>query len=81
MLMQEAIQSRIVGVLESVRGYLQQDGGDVEFVDFDRESGIARVRLTGACKTCPMSMMTLRAGIERMVKKHIPEIVRIEATE
>lgn len=73
------IEDRILEALHSVRPYLQQDGGDVELVDFNEETGILNVRLTGACKTCPMSVMTLRAGIERVLRRAIPEIKRVES--
>ena len=65
-------------VLEKVRPYLQLDGGDVEFRDI-LEDGIVRVKLLGSCDGCPLSMMTLRAGIERALMQEIPEVTRIEA--
>ena len=65
-------------VLEKVRPYLQLDGGDVEFKDI-LEDGIVRVKLLGSCDGCPLSMMTLRAGIERALMQEIPEVTRIEA--
>lgn len=72
------IAQRVTKTLESVRPYLQQDGGDVEFDKFIPETGVLFVRLVGACRDCPMSMMTLRAGIERILRKEIPEIRRVE---
>jgi len=71
---------KIEKALQSVRPYLVADGGDVEFVSFN-EDGIVEVRLTGACVGCPMSLMTLRAGIERALMRDIPEIKRVEAVE
>lgn len=65
-------------VLEKVRPYLLQDGGDVELVSINEDNTID-VRLTGACRTCPLSMMTLRAGIERELMLKIPEIKRVES--
>jgi len=65
-------------VLEKVRPYLQMDGGNVEFSEI-LENGIVRVRLLGSCNGCPLSMMTLRAGIERALMKEIPDVKRIEA--
>lgn len=73
------VEEKIDEALLSVRPYLQQDGGDVEVVEFNDTTGILTVRLTGACKTCPMSTMTLRAGIERVLRRAIPEIRRIES--
>ena len=66
------MKEKIQEALNKVRPSLQADGGDVEFVDF--EDGIVKVRLQGACRGCPMSQMTLRDGIEKFLKKEIPEI-------
>lgn len=65
-------------VVEKIRPYLQQDGGDVEVVNVT-EDNIVEVRLMGACRGCPMSMMTLRAGIERFIMMEIPEVKRVES--
>lgn len=67
----------IVESLEHVRPYLQIDGGDVEFVRIT-EDGIVEVRLTGSCLLCPMSNMTLRAGIERALMLDFEEVRRVE---
>jgi len=71
------VRERVEKVLAKLRPYLQRDGGDIELVDVD-EDGVVRVRLTGACVGCPMSQMTLKMGIERELKKEIPEIKRVE---
>jgi Fe-S cluster biogenesis protein NfuA len=63
--------------LEQVRSYLQRDGGDVEFVRMT-DDGIVEVRLTGSCVSCPMSLMTLRAGVERALMLAHAEIRRVE---
>lgn len=65
-------------VVEKIRPYLQQDGGDVEVVNVT-DDNIVEVRLVGACRGCPMSMMTLRAGIERFIMMEIPEVKRVES--
>lgn len=70
--------SDVQKVLEKVRPYLLKDGGDVELVSINEDNTID-VRLTGACRTCPLSMMTLRAGIERELMLEIPEIKRVES--
>ena len=75
--MSEPIEQRIQIALDKVRPYLQEDGGDVELVRM-RDDGILEVSLTGTFKRCPMSLMTLRAGVERAVMKDIPEIRRVE---
>lgn len=69
------LRERIQEVLEKeIRPGLQMDGGDVEFVNFDENTGTVSVRLKGACGTCPMSVMTLQLGIERILKDRIPEV-------
>lgn len=63
--------------LEKVRPALQADGGDVELVDV--EGGVVKVRLTGACGGCPMASITLKNGIEALLKKEIPSVERVES--
>lgn len=70
---------RIEEVLESIRPAIQADGGDVEFLEFDEESGVVAVRLMGACESCPISMMTLREGIERRMKGAVPGVMEVTA--
>lgn len=72
------LQDEILKALESIRPFLQADSGDVELVDISVD-GIVTVKLTGACEICPMSVMTLRAGIERSLMRQVPGIKRIEA--
>lgn len=74
----DELENRVKDALQIIRPYLQADGGDVELVQVTKD-GIVEVRLTGACGTCPMSQMTLRAGIERALIRNIPEIRRVEA--
>ena len=62
-------------VLEEIRPSLQADGGDVELVDVN--DGVVRVRLTGHCGGCPMSTMTLKMGIERLLKSKVPEVKEV----
>lgn len=76
--MLEQIEDRIIRELNSIRHYLQEDGGDIEFVRFDEYSQIAFVRFTGNCATCPLRIMTLRGGIQRFLIQRIPEIWRVE---
>lgn len=64
--------------LNSIRPFLQKDGGDVELIEVTSEN-IVKVRLTGACETCSMSASTLKAGIEEAVKNAIPEIQAVES--
>jgi Fe-S cluster biogenesis protein NfuA len=72
------MQEKVEDVLNKIKPSLQADGGDVELVEVG-EDGIIKVRLTGACGSCPMSQMTLKMGIEKMLKKEIPEVVEVVA--
>jgi Fe-S cluster biogenesis protein NfuA len=77
--MVETVEKRIQKALDDVRPNLQADGGDVEFVAF--KNGIVQVRLQGHCAGCPMSMMTLKQGIENYLKKQVPEVTTVEAVQ
>ena len=68
---------RIQAVLEEIRPALQADGGDLEFIDFNE--GVVVIRMKGACGNCPMSMMTLKNGIEARLKSRIPEVQGVES--
>ena len=72
------MKNEIQKALNTIRPYLQADNGDVELVDVS-EDGIVKVRLTGSCEICPLSVMTLRAGIERAIMNEVPAVKRIEA--
>lgn len=71
------LRSRVEQVLDTIRPYIQGDGGDIELVDI--VSGMVQIRLAGACVGCMHSMMTLQAGVERMLKEALPEIKGVEA--
>jgi len=72
--MREKVQS----ALDRIRPTLQKDGGDVVLVDVS-EDGVVTVQLTGACKGCPMSQMTLKNGIEKFLKAEVPEVKSVES--
>ena len=72
------MQEKVEKALLKVRSFLQADGGDVELVEVTQE-GVVRVRLTGACGGCPMASMTLKTGIEKILKEEVPEVKRVEA--
>lgn len=72
------MRDKVQKVLEQIRPALQKDGGDVMLEDVT-DDGIVKVRLTGACKGCPMSQMTLKQGIEKILKAEIPEIKEVES--
>jgi Fe-S cluster biogenesis protein NfuA len=67
------MKDRILSAINQIRPNLQADGGDVELVEVG-EDGVVKVRLTGACRGCPMSQMTLKMGIEKFLKKEVPEV-------
>ncbi|MBI5212891.1 MAG: NifU family protein [Nitrospirae bacterium] len=71
-------RTKVEEVINKVRPYLRRDGGDVELVDIT-DDNVVKVRLVGACGTCPMSIMTLKGGIEAELKKAIPELKAVEA--
>lgn len=72
------ITKKVENVIAQIRPYLQQDGGDIEFIEFTDEN-IVNVRLLGACGSCPYSTMTLKNGVETAMKKAIPEVKSVEA--
>lgn len=76
--MSDILHDNVLKALETIRPYLKADGGDVELVKVSPE-GIVEVKLTGACSDCPMSQMTLRAGVERALIREVPGIRRVEA--
>lgn len=69
-------KEKVQEVLDKVRPSLQADGGDCELVKV-REDGVIEVKLQGACGSCPMATLTLKAGIERVLKEEIPEVVEV----
>lgn len=72
------MKERIEAAINKVRPALQADGGNVELVEVTPE-GVVKVRLTGACGGCPMSQMTLKMGIERVIKQEVPEVKEVVA--
>jgi Fe-S cluster biogenesis protein NfuA len=72
------IKEKIENALEKVRPSLQADGGDVQLVDVN-EDGLVKVKLMGACGGCPMSQMTLKMGIEKILRQHVPEVTSVES--
>lgn len=72
------LKTKVEKSLDTVRPALRADGGDVELVDVSDE-GVVSVRLTGACRGCPMSTLTLKMGIERALRQQVPEVQRVDA--
>jgi len=73
----QTLNARIEEVLESIRPALHMDGGDVELLGYREADGVVEVRLTGTCQSCPISMMTLKEGIERRLKDRITEVTEV----
>jgi Fe-S cluster biogenesis protein NfuA len=71
------IKKSVELALEKIRPLLQRDGGDIELVEVT--DGVVKVRLTGACKGCPMSQMTLKQGVEKMLMKEVPGLNEVQA--
>lgn len=71
------MKEKVEEILEKIRPSLMADGGNVELVEVNAD--VVKVKLTGACGSCPMSQMTLKMGIERLLKKEIPEIKEVVA--
>lgn len=72
------LQTRVEEALDTIRPYLEADGGNVQIIEITNEN-IVKLELMGACKTCNMSHMTMKAGIEETIKKAVPEITGIES--
>ncbi len=72
------LKERVENALQKVRPSLQADGGDVQLVDVD-DNGLVKVKLMGACGGCPMSQMTLKMGIEKILKQNVPEVSSVES--
>lgn len=70
------MKEQVQKALEKVRPGLQADGGDVELIDVSPE-GLVKVKLTGACHSCPMSQMTLKMGIEKILKQQVPSVKEV----
>ncbi|MCU4137645.1 MAG: NifU family protein [Thermodesulfobacteriota bacterium] len=72
------LKDSVEKALSKIRPYLQADGGDVELVEVTEE-GVVKVKLKGACGSCPMAQMTLKLGIERYLKREVPEVTEVIA--
>ncbi len=73
------MKEQVEQAIEKIRPMLMADGGNVELVEI--ENGVVKVRLQGACSGCPMSQMTLKNGIEKIIKEEVPEVVSVEAVD
>jgi Fe-S cluster biogenesis protein NfuA len=74
------MEEGILEAIDAIRPALQSDGGDIVFNQLD-EDGVVHVSLVGACGTCPVSMMTLKAGVERIIMDRVPGVTEVVADE
>lgn len=74
----KSIIERVEDALQTIRPYLEADGGDVKILDIS-DDGLVKLELLGACGSCPMSTMTLKAGVEEAIKRAVPEVTSVEA--
>jgi len=72
------MKEKVEAALNKIRPSLQADGGDVELIEVTSD-GVVKVRLIGACRGCPLSQMTLKAGIEKVIKQEVPEVKEVVA--
>jgi Fe-S cluster biogenesis protein NfuA len=77
--MSETIEKKVQAALTEIRPQIQADGGDIELVTIENDT--VKVRLRGACAGCPMSALTLKQGVERLIKAKVPEIKTVEAVQ
>jgi len=77
--MSESVEKRVQTALAKIKPQIQADGGDIDLVSV--ENNIVKVRLRGACVGCPMSALTLKQGVERLIKEKVPEIQSVEAVQ
>jgi Fe-S cluster biogenesis protein NfuA len=71
------MKEQVEAVLEKIRPYIQADGGDISLVNVDEKSGLVEVQMSGACGSCPSSIITLKAGVERMLKVEVPGVKEV----
>jgi Fe-S cluster biogenesis protein NfuA len=74
------METEVLEAIDAIRPALQADGGDIVFHSID-DDGVVHVELVGACGTCPISTMTLKAGVERIIKDRVPGVSAVEALD
>ena len=72
-----SLKDQVLDIIDQLRPFLQQDGGDIEFLELTADN-VVKVKLQGACGSCPHAKITLKNGVESTIKKYIPEIVSVE---
>jgi Fe-S cluster biogenesis protein NfuA len=74
------LHDRVAQVIDNIRPYIQGDGGDIQLVGVD-DDGTVTVKLSGACSGCPHAAMTLKMGVERAIRQHVPEVREVVSVE
>ena len=77
---EKSFKDKVAEIIESIRPMLQNDGGDIELVGIDQDNNV-NVRLQGACRGCPGAAMTLKMGVERLLKERVPEVKEVIAVD
>ena len=77
--MEKSVLNNIENALEEIRPFLKNDGGDISLVSV--EKNIVKVKFEGACSTCTVNQMTLKSGVEMIIKKHVPQIQKVVSVE
>ncbi len=77
--MEKSLLNNIENALEEIRPFLKNDGGDISLVSVEKD--IVKVKFEGACSTCTVNQMTLKSGVEMIIKKHVPEIHKVVSVE
>ena len=77
--MKKSVLNNIENALEEIRPFLKNDGGDISLVSVEKD--IVKVKFEGACSTCTVNQMTLKSGVEMIIKKHVPEIQKVISVE
>ncbi len=72
-----SLKDQVIDIIDQLRPFLQQDGGDIQFMELTADN-VVKVKLEGACGSCPHAKITLKNGVESTIKKYIPEIVSVE---
>ncbi len=75
----KSVTERVSDIIQNIRPLLQADGGDIELVGVDEDTGVVSVRLQGACKGCPGAQMTLKMGVQRHLQERVPEVKEVVA--
>ena len=77
--MKKSLLNNIENALEEIRPFLKNDGGDISLVGIEKDT--VKVKFEGACSTCTVNLMTLKSGVEMIIKKHVPEIQKVVSVE